>query len=437
MAGLLGIRREDKNIWERRVPLSPEHLKRLKDEHDIHACLQPFPARAFSDDEYRQVGSRIDDDLSSCDVILAVKEIPPSLLLSDKIYLFFSHTIKGQPYNMPMLQQLIDSKSTLIDYECIADENGKRQVFFGRFAGLAGMLDALYALGQRYHTLGIKTPFLDLKPAYQYKDLADAKQHVDRVGSAIRRHGLSKAITPLTVGFAGYGHVSRGAQEIFNLLPHQTLAPDQLSRVNDDQKCFKVVFKEQDMVEPAEPDFKFQLRDYYVHPQKYRSIFERYLPHLSMLVNGIYWDSRYPRLVTKAALHRLLSAHPAPHLQVIADISCDINGSIECTEKVTEPDQPTFVYDPLHDSFVDGIAGNGVAVLAVDNLPAELPRDASFYFGEALWPLLPDVINTDWKVPFDTLDLPVSIKKAVIVYHGDLTPAFEYLNQYLSPPVSG
>ena len=153
MAGLLGIRREDKNIWERRVPLSPEHLKRLKDEHDIDACLQPFPDRAFSDKEYRQVGSRIDDDLSSCDIILAVKEIPPSLLLPDKIYLFFSHTIKGQSFNMPMLQQLVNLKSTLIDYECITDENGKRLVFFGRFAGLAGMLDGLYALGQRYHSL--------------------------------------------------------------------------------------------------------------------------------------------------------------------------------------------------------------------------------------------------------------------------------------------
>ena len=186
MKKMIGIRREDKNIWERRVPLIPEHLAKLKKEFGIDTIIQPFPRRAFLDSEFTNVGVNVTEDLSKAPVVFAVKEIPIPLLQNDKTYIFFSHTIKGQDYNMPLLQRVMDLNCTLIDYEAIADENGKRQVFFGKYAGLAGMIDALYGYGIRLKNLGFENPFLKLKPAYEYKDSHEAKQEIAKIGEEIK-----------------------------------------------------------------------------------------------------------------------------------------------------------------------------------------------------------------------------------------------------------
>ena len=429
---MIGIRREDKNIWEHRVPLTPEHVAVLKKEFDIETVLQPFPRRAYSDKEYQRAGAHIDEDLSSCPVVLAVKELPLAFIQPDKVYIFFSHTIKGQSYNMKMLQRLLDFGCTVIDYECIKDENGKRLVFFGRFAGLAGMIDALYALGRRLAVFGLKTPLLDMKPAYLYRDLEDAKKHVEKIGAKIRKKGLPEKIRPFATGFAGYGQVSRGAQEIFDLLPHESVDPDDLDHLDPHYGgFFKTVFKEEHMVKPIENSYDFSLRDYYVHPEKYTANFEKYLQHLQVLVNGIYWDERYPRLVTKHYLQKHFAPGLDQQLQLIADISCDINGSIECTEKATPPDVPTYVYNPVTNQIADGVEGQGVVVLAVDNLPAELARDSSAAFSDSLWHFIPDIVNADLDVPFDQVSLPEPIKSATIAFKGKLTPDFRYLQHYL------
>ena len=225
---------------------------------------------------------------------------------------------------------------------------------------------------------------------------------------------------------AGYGRVSKGAQEIFDLLPVHEISPNELLTVLDPAKIYKVVFHEKDMVELKKTGPDFDLQDYYAHPEFYRSRFEKYLPHLSVLVNGIYWDSRYPRLVTKKYLKSAFSKVNPPRLQVIADISCDINGSIECTEKITEPDDPVYVYNPLTDSIKNGYDGNGVAILAVDNLPAELPRDASESFSQSLFPFIPHLVEADFTVPFNKCQLPPEIKGAVIACNGALTPRYDY-----------
>ncbi|HNR66678.1 MAG TPA: bifunctional lysine ketoglutarate reductase /saccharopine dehydrogenase family protein [bacterium] len=433
MPGPIGIRREDKNIWERRVPLTPAHVKQLFDQFQVPTRIQPFPKRAFSDDEFRAAKAEVAEDLSPCPVIFAVKEIPPALLLPQKTYLFFSHTIKGQRYNMPMLKRLLDLRCTLIDYECIKDANNQRLVFFGRFAGLAGMLDGLYGLGQRLLALGLDSPFLHLKPALQYHDLEEAKTEIKKLGEEIRQKGLPSELTPLTIGFSGYGQVSKGAQEILDLLPHRQVQPDELllPQTRPSAPIIKTVFREQDMVEPIEPGYEFSLRDYYVHPLKYRSKFEKYLPQLDLLVNGIYWDERYPRLVTKDYLRKNYSAGRHP-LKMIVDISCDINGSIEITEKATQPDMPAFVYNPSTDQITDGYQGEGIVNIAVDNLPAELPRDASAAFSNSLWSFVPAIYHADTTIPFADCHYPPEIKKAVIVHDGKLTPDFEYLRQHLT-----
>ncbi|MBN1953423.1 MAG: hypothetical protein JW900_00095 [Anaerolineae bacterium] len=437
MVKKIGIRREDKSIWERRTPIVPEDARELAAQQGIQVVAQPSPIRVFQDAEYLAAGIPLDEGLSECDVILALKEIPPNLIQADKVYIFFAHVIKGQSYNMPMLQRLLDRNCTLIDYEKVTDEKGRRLIFFGRHAGWAGMIDTLWALGKRLEWEGTPTPFSQVERAYDYPRLKAAQEAIARAGEQIRTEGLPPHLVPFVVGFAGYGNVSKGAQDMFDLLPFEEIAPADLpsllQREPDPHTLYKVVFKEEDIVEPVSPDGRFVLQDYYDHPEKYRSIFARYVPYLTVLVNGIYWDERYPRLVTKDDLRQLFSGPEPPRLRVVGDISCDVNGAIEFTVRWTEPDNPIFVYHPFSGETSDGHAGEGVVVLAVDILPSELPREASEYFSDILKLFVPAIARADYDVPFDALELPPEIKRAVVVYRGHLAPDYQYLAQYLVP----
>lgn len=425
----VGIRREDKNIWERRTPIIPEDVKELK-EKDIEFFVQPSKIRAFKNEEYTEVGAVVQDDFRACSVIFAVKEIPIDFFEKNKTYVFFSHTTKGQKHNMPMLKKIMELKSQLIDYEKIVDEKNRRIIFFGRYAGLAGMIDTLWALGQRLKEEGLENPFTEIMQTHRYSSLEEVKNSIKKIGENIKKKGLPESITPLIIGVAGYGNVSKGAQEIIDILPVKEIIPEQVVSLHDKdysrKHVYKVVFKEEDIVEPVSG--KFELQDYYRHPEKYRSKFEEYLGHLTVLLNATYWDKIYPRLVTKEYLKE---NYGKTRLKVIGDIGCDINGAIECTSKVTEPDNPVFVYDPLTDKTTDGFKGEGVVVLAVDNLPCELPKDSSRDFSSTLKKFMPEIAKADFSVNFDDCSLPPEIKNAVIVYHGKLTPNYQYLEKYL------
>ncbi|MFQ6089815.1 MAG: hypothetical protein ACE5LD_00025, partial [Candidatus Bipolaricaulia bacterium] len=342
MEARIGIRKEDKNRWERRAPLIPEHVRELKEKHNIETCLQPSAIRAFPDRDYIRAGAEVQEDLSPCPVIFGIKEFPIEFFEPEKTYVFFSHTIKGQPHNMPMLRRILEQGCTLIDYERIVDERARRLIFFGRHAGLAGMIDTLWALGKRLEWEGIENPFSRIRQTLDYKSLEEAKGAVSNVGEQIKEEGLPEAITPLVVGLAGYGHVSQGAQEILELLPFQELSPEELpafAKGSARDLIYKVVFKEEHMVEPLSPEDRFELQDYYDHPERYRAKFEDYLPYLTVLMNCIYWSPQYPRLVTKGYLKRLYG-EGRPRLRVIGDISCDIEGAIECTLRATDPGNP-------------------------------------------------------------------------------------------------
>ena len=436
MHARIGIRREDKSVWERRVPIIPEHARRLQDEHGVEVWVQPSDIRVFRDEEFVRAGVRVEEDLSACPVVFAVKEMPADFFARGHTYVFFAHVIKGQPYNMAMLQRMLDLGCTLIDYEKVTDERGRRLIFFGRHAGLAGMIDTLWALGQRLEWQGIPNPFTDLRQTRHYDSLVAAKAAVSAVGERIAQEGLSEQITPFICGFAGYGNVFRGANEIVELLPVQEIAPHEVAAVARSADyardvVYKVVFKEEHTVEPVSPENEFELQDYYDHPEKYRPRFDAYLPHLAVLVNCTYWEARYPRLVTKADLKELYGGKEPPRLQVIGDVSCDIEGAIEGTVKCTEPGAPVFVYDPFEDRAIDGVEGRGPVIMAVDILPSELPRDASEYFSTVLMDYVPAIAQADYAVPFEELALPPEIKRAVIVYRGELAPDYRYLEQYV------
>ena len=433
MSYKIGIRREDKNKWERRVPVVPEHVAELKEKFDIITIIQPSHIRVFSDEEYRQAGAIVKEDLSDSNIVFAVKEIPISFFQPGKTYVFFAHVIKGQKYNMPMLKKMMELGCNLIDYEKITDEKGRRLVFFGRYAGIAGMIDTLWAFGQRLKLKGISTPLENVKQTIHYESLSDIKKHLTEIGKKISSQGLPESISPLIVGFAGYGNVSRGAQEILDILPVEEISPGELSSTSSNYSTnvvYKVVFKEEDLVEKINnPSENFELKDYYEHPEKYKSAFEQYIPHLSILMNCIYWDARYPRLITREFIKKKF--YRDFKLQIIGDISVDIEGAIELTKKVTTPDNPVFVYNPKTEEITDGYTGEGIVVMAVDNLPCELPRESSTSFSETLMRFIPDIVKADFSVDFEDLNLPSEIKKAVILHHGKLTPDYEYINKFL------
>jgi len=432
MEYILGIRREDKNKWERRVPVTPEHVKELKEKYGIKTIIQPSDIRIFKDDEYRKAGAEISENLSSANVIFAVKEIPSDFFENNKTYIFFSHTIKGQDYNMPMLKKMMDYRCNLIDYEKITDEKGRRLVFFGRHAGIAGMIDTLWAFGKRLESKNIKTPFSEIKKTIEYNGFEDAKNHIKGIGEKIKKEGLPKSISPVVVGFAGYGHVSIGAQEILDVFPVENINPNELEKIqshHSDNLIYKVIFKEEDMVERISTESAFELQEYYNNPTLYRSIFDNYVKNLSIVMNCIYWDERYPRLLTKEFIGKNFT--DSMKLQIIGDISVDINGAIEFTEKSTNPDNPVYVYNPIKDEIVDGFKEKGIAVMAVDNLPCELPKESSNSFSESLISFAPSIVKADYSVDFDNLDLPNEIKKALILYKGNLTKDYQYINNFL------
>jgi len=435
MSPTLGIRREDKNRWERRVPIIPKHVMELKKKYGIKTVIQPSDIRIFSDKEYKDVDAKVQNNLSPSSIVFAVKEIPIYLFEPGKIYVFFSHTIKGQKQNMPMLKKMMKLGCTLIDYEKIVDKNGKRLVFFGKFAGLAGMVDALWIFGQRANWEKINTPFNKINQTINYKNLEDIKRKFKEVGKEIEEKGLPKSITPFIVGLSGYGNVSLGAQKILDFLPIKTINPNEIESVYKNplnKTIYKVVFKEEHIVQPISPIKKFNLQDYYTYPENYHSVFEEYVPYLSILMNCIYWSSRYPRLVTKEFMKNFFKTSNNRRLKLIADISVDINGAIEFTEKTTSSDNPVFIYNPLTDKITDGYKGDGVIVLAVDNLPCEIPRESSQYFSEVLLRFIPDLMKADFKINnFEDLELPLEIKNAVILFKGRLTPNYSYINKFL------
>jgi hypothetical protein len=327
---------------------------------------------------------------------------------------------------------MLELECQLIDFEKIVDKEGRRLLFFGRFAGLAGMIDTLWALGRRLEHEGVESPFSRVQPAYRYDDLDHAKREIAAVGDSIRRDGLPEAIRPMVCGFAGYGNVSHGAQEIYDLLPVREVAPEDLADVPPEPRdCYKVVFHETHMVERADGTSAFDLQEYYGHPERYRARFFPHLQHLTLLANCIYWEPKYPRFVTREQLSDLYGAKARPRLRVIGDITCDVNGSLECTVRATNPGDPVYVYEPHTGQVRDGVAGEGPVVLAVDFLPCELPVDSSLYFSRSLSPLIPGLSAAEFGTDLAASGLPPELTRATIVYHGQLTEPYRYLEQYV------
>jgi alpha-aminoadipic semialdehyde synthase len=435
MINSIGLRLEDKDQWERRVVLIPSDVKEITNQ-GTQIFVERSPRRAFGDESFLKANAELVDDVGSCDLVLGVKEIPAKHFRQDGAYIFFSHTFKGQPYNMKMLATMVEKGCTLIDYELITDEEGNRLIFFGRYAGIAGMVDTLWTLGRRLSVLGLETPFLDIEPTRTYGSLVEVKDAVRKCGERIETEGLPDALSPMVIGFTGYGNVSQGAQEIFDLIPHVEVEPKDVASFVANNKelknnLAKVVYKEEHLVESTDPLNPFQLQDYYDNPARYRSIFEPNLKLLSVIINGIYWEERYPKFADAESLRSLFKNEPEPRLIAVGDITCDVDGSFGCTVRDTDLGDPVYVYDPETRQAPSGFEGPGLSVMAVGNLPAELPREASMTFSTALKPFISDLANLDLKGSFEEAQLPSPIRNAVILWQGEFTPKYKYMQDFL------
>lgn len=435
MKNRIAIRREEKNVWERRAPLIPEQVGRLIGEHELPFTVQHSDIRVFSDEEYREVGAEVREDVSDCPVMLGVKEMPTSVFRSGHSYAFFAHVVKGQKHNMPMLRCMMQLGCNLIDYEKIVDDAGRRLVFFGRFAGIAGMTDTLAGLGRRLELAGFSNPLCKVKLAHEYGRVDLVKAAVAEVGREIVNQGVPRDITPLVVGVTGYGHVAKGACEVLDALGAVEVEPvdlPALAAATSQHAMYRVMFREEHMVEPVKFGHRFDLKEYYTRPELYRSRFEQHLDYLTVLTNCIYWDARYPRLVTLDWLGQAFGPGRTPRLLAIGDISCDIGGSVEATVKATDPGAPFYVYNPQTGSVRDGVEGPGVLMMTVDNLPCELPFDSSQAFGAALLPFVPAMAEADFSLSLDRIVLPEPIRRALILHQGRLTPDFAHIERFIS-----
>ncbi|KAA8534721.1 hypothetical protein F0562_029837 [Nyssa sinensis] len=444
--GVVGILAESTNKWERRVPLTPSHCSRLlyggRGQTGVaRIIVQPSTKRIHHDALYEDVGCEISDDLSECGLILGIKQPKLEMILPDRAYAFFSHTHKAQKENMPLLDKVLAERASLFDYELIVGDHGRRLLAFGKFAGRAGLIDFLSGLGQRYLSLGYSTPFLSLGASYMYSSLAAAKAAVISVGEEIATLGLPSGICPLVFVFTGSGNVSLGAQEIFKLLPHTFADPSRLPELfgtvpdltqstRSSKRVFQVygcVVTCQDMVEHKDPAKVFDKDDYYAHPEHYSPIFhEKIAPHASVIVNCMYWEKRFPRLLSTKQLQDLM--RKGCPLVGISDITCDIGGSIEFVNQTTLIDSAFFRYDPFSNSYHHDIDGSGVICSAVDILPTEFAKEASQHFGDILSTFVGSLASTK-----DIEELPSHLGRACIAYGGALTSLYEYIRRMRNP----
>ena len=392
----IGLIKEGKVPNDNRVALTPLQCKWLLQHIPGYTVkVQHSDSRCFTDAEYEQAGIEVTDDLSDCDILLGIKEVPVEMLIPGKIYLFFSHTKKKQPYNKKLMHALIEKDITLIDYECLEHGDGQRIIGFGFFAGVVGAHNGIMAYGHR-------TKLFNLGRVYKHKDYRE----LIHTYFGLRLPEIKIAVT-------GSGRVAHGILEIMNLMGVTEVEPDEYLERKFSYPVY-VQLKGQDLY--THKDLKTYKREHFhEHPQQYRSRFLPFTRCTDILMNGIYWDTNYPRLFEKEDIDDSFI------IQTIADITDDMNGSIPINLGDQTMEEPVYgVNRKTFEKTHPYVPGN-IDIMAVGNLPNELPRDASRYFGEQLIKyVLPDLLGRGSDI----------LTRATILKNGKLTTPFCYLEDY-------
>lgn len=394
-----GIIRERKNPPDRRVVFSPEALQSFKKRFpQADILVESSPIRVFSDEAYRLAGFTVTEDLSDCDVLIGVKEVPVEALIANKTYFFFSHTIKKQPYNRKLLQTILKKNITLIDHETIVDTHKRRLIGFGRYAGIVGAYNGFRAFGVKF----------DLFNLPKAETLADQP--------ALINHLRKVVLPPIKIVLTGKGKVGMGAREMLTGMKMKEVG------VTDflNKKFSEPVFVQIDVLEYNQRKDGQELdnSDFYQHPDEYVSNFERFSQVADIFITGHFYSNGAPYILTR----EMLQSHKNK-IKVVADVSCDVGGPIACTLRATTIEQPFMGYHPSKHEEVSYHDPAAIMVMSVDNLPCELPNDASVGFGEMfLEHVIPAFFNQDQ----DSV-----LQRATITENGALTPNFAYLQDYV------
>ena len=403
----IGILRESGRIPpDRRSPLTPQQcVEAMQKYKNLTIYVEKSNIRCFSDKEFECLGLAVVDDLSHCDILLGIKEVDISKLIPEKTYLFFSHTLKKQPHNQKLLASILEKKIRLIDYECITDENSNRLIAFGFFAGIVGAYNGVKTYLKKFYNL-------DFKPAYQLKDLKNLYEELEK--------NVKPCLPKLRIAITGGGRVASGAMEVMNRLNIKQVTLNEFLNNEFDYPVYVQLHSRDYHRHKNNPEL-FDRDDFHHNPADYVSIFKLFTSKTDLLIAGAFWHSKAPKLFE---LEDMLSDFFK--IKVIADITCDINGSIPCTIRSTTIENPIYDYDPKTGEIYEPFTSlDFITVMAVDNLPCELPRDSSEYFGERLLKYVVPALVTN-----DENNL---IERATITKDGKLTKRFMYLYDYAYP----
>lgn len=397
----LGIIREGKVPPDKRVPFTPLQTEEIQQRFPhVKVICQSSEVRAFKDDEYRELGIEVRPDVTDCDILMGIKEVPIADLIPNKTYLFFSHTIKKQPYNKKLLQEILKRKIRLIDYETLKDRLGNRLVAFGRYAGIVGAYNGLWTYGKRYNKFSIRR-------AFDCFDINDLKLELRKV-----------KLPPVKIILTGAGRVGKGAME--------TLDTAGIRKVGVYDFLTKT-FDEPVYVQLGSADYHirregghFNRDEFHQHPERYDSTFLSFTKVADILMAGAFWNPKAPVLFTREDMRS-----PEFKIKVIADITCDVNGSVPSTVRASTIPDPLYDYDPQTGTEKPALSDDKyLTVMAVDNLPCELPRSASEEFGH-------DLIDRILPLLF-VKDVDGILKRATIAKGGLLTENFSYLEDYVA-----
>lgn len=430
----IGICRELKDRWERRVPLVPDDIRQLIGEHGYEVAVQGSPLRVHSNGEYSAAGALVDDGIAGCDLVMSMNEPAAELLRPGGMYLCFGRSAPGQSFGDAFLRRLQKLGCTLFDGNAITDERGRNIVYIGRYIGLAGMIDTLWALGQRLKHEGYDTSVAAIRQAHQYENLASARRAIIDIAEELRDRRLPSALRPLVFGFVGNDGISKGAQEIFDLLPHREITPSELLAggvCSGGNEILKVVFSEEQAIRPKDETNRVSLTEFYRHPKHFESDFGRYLRHLSVLVNSLPRTTDATHLVAKTDIEKLWKGHDNPRLRVIGDLSGTVEGAVEIASVAALPDAPAYVYEPEADDIAYGVDGHGPVIVSLADPACELPEEVSAGISHSLMPLLQHLANVETEAPIEKSGLPMPLRRAAILWRGRLTPACGHLRNVL------
>ncbi len=397
----IGIIREEKAKPDSRAPLSPEQCEDLIKNRGVKVSVQSSPIRCFSDEEYASRGVPVVADVSDCDILLGVKEVPIDKLIPGKTYFFFSHTIKEQEYNRDLLRSILEKKIRLIDYEVLTDDKYRRLIAFGRHAGMVGAHNALYTYAQR-------TGAFDLP---RMKDFDDYK--------AAQNYYKDVEFPAIKIVLTGHGRVGNGAAAVLNDMQFENVSPEDFLTKTYDHAVYTQL-KTEDYIAPADPKMEFNREDYYEDPTDYISTFEPFFQVADIFINGIFWDNRAPAFFDIDDIQR-----DDFHVNVIADVTCDIapKSSVPTTIRSTSVDDPIMGISRETYEEVEPHSQGVIDIMSIDNLPNELPKDASRHFGnQFIMHILPEL---------DNMEESDVIKRATIAKNGELTDTFSYLEDFV------